>query len=213
MWGLWLVVGLTAWFSVWFSIKHVITTTTVLAALSLTTTVVGGGLLFHSGSSPPPPQSPIPPLPPPDGDPVSRRPLLEAPGTGWASYSEQRLQDTDSMLSFQTFFFFVFLRIVVPRRLVRSSAVVVVVPRRSVRSISVAAITAVVPHSASDLTFTQQRAGGGAGGDANGGVAAAEATYRRQRMHGLAKGGGGRAQPQNQWSNKKYILLRVIMVG
>jgi len=32
---------------------------------------------------------------------------------------------------------------------------------------------------------------GGAGSDANGGVAAAEATYRRQRMHGLAKGGGG----------------------
>jgi hypothetical protein len=37
------------------------------------------------------------------------RPLPEAPGTGWALYSEQRVPDTDSMLSLQTFFFFVFL--------------------------------------------------------------------------------------------------------
>jgi hypothetical protein len=60
---------------------------------------------------------------------------------------------------------------------------------------SVAAVTAVVPHSASELTFTRQQAGGGAGGDADGGAAAAEATYRcqRQRMHGSVKGGGGRA--------------------
>ena len=120
----------------------------------------GGSLLFHSRSSPSPPQSPTPPLPPPS-DPVSRRPLPEAPGTGWALYSEQRMPDTDSMLSFQTFFFFVFLQIVVPRHSVRSSAAVVVVPRRSERSISVAAVAAVVPHGASKLTFTQQRAGGG----------------------------------------------------
>ena len=76
-------------------------------------------------------------------------------------YSEQRVPDMDSMLSFQTFFFFVFLRIVVPWRSVRSSAAIVVVPRRSERSISVAAVAAVVPHGASKLTFTQQRAGGG----------------------------------------------------
>ena len=37
----------------------------------------------------------------------------------------------------------------------------------------------------------QQRVGGGAGGDADGGVSAAEATYRRQKMHGSAKGGEG----------------------
>ena len=126
------------------------------------------------------------------------RPLPEAPGTGWALYSEQRVPDTDSMLSFQTFFFFVFLRIFVPRRSVRSSTAVVVVPRRSVRSISVAAVAAVVPHGASKLTFTRQPAGGGADGDADGGVAAAEVTYRHQRMHGSVKGGGGRARPQNQ---------------
>ena len=48
------------------------------------------------------------------------------------------------------------------------------------------------PHGVSKLTFTRQRAGGGAGGDADGGVAAAEvAPYRRQRMHGSAEGGGG----------------------
>ena len=88
------------------------------------------------------------------------------------------MPDTDSMLSFQTFFFFVFLQIVVPRRSVQSSAAIVIVPRRSERSILVAAVTAVVPHGASKLTFSQQRAGGGAGGDADGGVAAAEATYR-----------------------------------
>jgi hypothetical protein len=115
MWGLWLVVGLTAWFSVWFSIKHVITTTTVLAALSLTTTVLGGGAPVPQRIIPTTAAIANPSSPPPDGDPVYRRPLLEAPGTGWASYSEQRLQDTDSMLSFQTFFFFVFLQIVVPR--------------------------------------------------------------------------------------------------
>ncbi len=46
---------------------------------------------------------------PPDGDPVSRRPLPEAPGTGWVSYSKQCVPDMDSMLSFQTYFFFVFL--------------------------------------------------------------------------------------------------------
>ena len=113
------------------------------------------------------------------------RPLPEAPGTGWALYSEQRVP------SFQTFFFFVFLRIFVPRRSVRSSTAVVVVPRRSVRSISVAAVAAVVPHGASKLTFTRQPAGGGADGDADGGVAAAEVIYRHQRMHGSVKGGGG----------------------
>ena len=73
----------------------------------------------------------------------------------------------------------------------RSRAAVIVVPRHSVRSISVAVVAAVVPHGASELTFTRQRAGGGAGGDADDGVAAAEATYRHQRMHGSAKGGGG----------------------
>ena len=41
------------------------------------------------------------------------------------------------------------------------------------------------PHSVSKLTLTGQWAGGGAGSDAAyGGVAAAEATYHRQRMHG-----------------------------
>ena len=44
------------------------------------------------------------------------------------------------------------------------------------------------PHGVSKLTLTRQWAGGGAGSDAaDGGVAAAEATYRRQRMHGLVK--------------------------
>ena len=41
------------------------------------------------------------------------------------------------------------------------------------------------PHSVSKLTLTGQWVGGGAGSDAAyGGVAAAEATYHRQRMHG-----------------------------
>ena len=39
------------------------------------------------------------------------------------------------------------------------------------------------PHSVSKLTLTGQWAGGGALA-AHGGVAAAEATYHRQRMHG-----------------------------
>jgi hypothetical protein len=47
------------------------------------------------------------------------------------------------------------------------------------------------PHGVNKLTFTRQRAGEGAGGDADDGVAAAEATYCHQRMHRSAKGGGG----------------------
>jgi hypothetical protein len=49
-----------------------------------------------------------------------------------------------------------------------------------------------------------------AGGDADDGVAAAEATHHHQRMHKSAKGGGERARPHNQWwSNKieSYIMV------
>ena len=102
------------------------------------------------------------------------------------------------MLSFQTFFFFVFLQIVVPRRSVRSSAAVVVVPRRLVRSISVTAIAAVVPHGAS------RNSGWGEG------LAVMLMTVLRLQKQPIAvrgctdrrKEGEERAQPQNKWSNK-----------